>query len=351
VFVVVLTSNEPTQEQPMDRNTFSVTVKKIVTVVAAVVLSATAANAQIIQAVTPFANSGEPESKKTRQADQAATGATLLSQASVEAIGSDSSQIGLQAMDLWINRYTRLYARLTLPVKAQAATMTTATTATANSAIAAPATKPSEGIVKQLVDPYGGLFNLSGGVFKAVYTPTSEAKAMNAQPDHGAFLDVRGGFKLLDLPNAAGSAPSVGNTKVGVFYTGIAGVKYIANLYDWPTAMTTDHLAGGLTLGAYVVGNYAADTSQSDVFDTALRRGTVALTAIVGVNLPSVAGITFSFTPWTNDEARLGKTFVFGFTLLRPTKETPKKSGAQANEPEQDNKSNVPNDPTPVNLR
>jgi hypothetical protein len=137
------------------------------------------------------------------------------------------------------------------------------------------------------------------------------------------------------LPNAGDSSATVGDRKLAVFYTGIAGVKLIAHLYDAPpdgTPGDAAHLAGGLTLGVYAVGNYAADPSQSDVFKTLLKRGTMAVTGVIGINLPTTAALTFSFTPWTSD-SRMGKSFVFGFNVLRPTKDAPPKPTAAAPAP------------------
>ena len=83
-------------------------------------LTASAADAQIVQAVNRFANAGESE-KKTSDAvaNQAGDkGSLLLSQASAQTTSDGKTQIALQAIDLWMSRKSRLYARLTLPVEA-----------------------------------------------------------------------------------------------------------------------------------------------------------------------------------------------------------------------------------------
>lgn len=355
-------------------------------------LTVGAAEAQIVQAVNRFANAGEPETKTNDAVTNGADdkGAVLLSQASAQTTSDGKTQIALQAVDLWMSRKSRLYARLTLPVKTEpAATPASAAAATE------PVLKPSDGVVKQLVDPFGGVFNLSGGLFTrlgkrdkltrqeietrdelfakipdAVKKSGREATALLAelkqtfddravaatdlqaiaadlttgkvaaaspelaaevesvyrklakmQPDHGAFLDVRGGLKMIDLPGPGERAVSLGGHKVNVFYTGIAGLKVITPLSLLPlnpSEQAREDIAGGVTLGAYLVGNYAADSKQSSLFTTALDRRTLAFTTVVGVNIANVAALTFSLTPWTSDD-RMGKVFVFGFDVLRPT--------------------------------
>jgi hypothetical protein len=314
------------------------------------------ADAQIIQAVNRFANAGEPEENTNAAVEKKGDdkGMLLLSQASAQAEGGDNTQIALQAVDLWMSRKTRFYARLTLPVKAQPAEKTEESATPTETE-----KKPSDAIVKQLVDPFGGIVNVSGGYFGQLRKPggkpshqedviqrrvrsTSETRlrAVNdsepvkkaeeearaavekMQPDHGAFLDLRAGIKLIDLPNPGSRAVAVGETKLNVFYTGIAGVKAILPLYKRPVSAgdaTKEDLAGGLTLGAYLVANRAADVTQSDIFSSSLNRSTRAFTAVVGINLPGIAGLSLSLTPWTNDK-RMGKVFVFGFEVLRPTK-------------------------------
>jgi len=348
---------------------------------AALLLSANVASAQIIQAVNRFANPGENENKspKAVASGESEAGANLLTQASAQAVGSDTTQIGLQAVDLWINKYSRLYARLTLPLNSQNPTQPSSQNSQSNTSTASASTtqtlKISDGVIKQLVDPFGGLFNLSGGVFsylgkagrgvgeqdatkrvvinelKSQGKSSADSDVMAAvsqiHPDHGAFFDARGGFKFIDLPSPSDNALAVGSSKVSVFYTGIAGIKYIANLYDvapMGTSADDGHLAGGLTLGAYIVGNYAADPTQSSAIPTLINRGTAALTGVIGVNLPQIAAITFSVTPWTSD-SRLGKTFVFGFNVLRPTKDTPGGNGNSASTAAQTAQPNSPNEP------
>jgi hypothetical protein len=301
------------------------------------------ANAQIIQPVNRFASPGESETATdaavARNSDD--KGIALLTQASAEAVGTDGTQVGLQAIDLWLSRKARLYGRLTLPLKRDQQEEATGS---------ADGKALSENVRRQLVDPYGGLLNLSGGLFarlgkpgvrtaqeariaKEITTlrnqepqkttdgvPEPQAALSRMQPDHGTFLDLRAGIKLIDLPEAGDRAVDVGGSKLNLFYTGIAGLKVILPLYkravDGPDAHEAD-LAGGLTVGAYIVGNHAADPDQSALFAATLKRSTGALTAVIGLNLPGTAGLTLSLTPWTTDSS-MGKTFVFGFNVLRP---------------------------------
>src|SRR4051812_17939554 len=108
--------------------------KLAVSVPAVLLLSANVATAQIVQAVNRFANPGESEAKSTKAVanGEGEAGANLLTQASAQAVGSDTTQIGLQAVDLWVNKYVRLYARLTLPVNAQNPTQPVTQNAQAN---------------------------------------------------------------------------------------------------------------------------------------------------------------------------------------------------------------------------
>lgn len=373
----------------------------IVRVLLMVLITGSVVDAQIMQAVNRFANPGESE-KKTNEAvanDADDKGAVLLSQASAQTTSDGKTQIALQAVDLWMSRKSRLYARLTLPVKTEPAAASAP-----GAAPTEPAVKPSDGVVKQLVDPFGGVFNLSGGIFtrlgvrskltrqeidtrdellakipakvevtgekatalvaalkqtlgnralgpddfpaiskaalataKVGDNPPTEKlageiesvyqKVAKMQPDHGAFLDVRGGLKMIDLPGPGERAVGLGGDKVNVFYTGVAGLKVITPLSNRalnPGEQSREDIAGGVTLGAYLVGNHAADAKQSSLFATALNKKTLAFTAVVGVNIANVAALTFSLTPWTSDH-RLGKVFVFGFDMLRPTKDEAKK--------------------------
>jgi hypothetical protein len=294
-----------------------------------------------MQSVNRFTAPGQSESRTNDAVAQDADdkGAELLGQASVQATTDGNTQIALQAVDLWMSRKSRLYARLTLPVtKAPAEESVDQAQAAGTSA------KLADGIVKQLVDPYGGVVNVSGGIFARLGKPGERSVQDSAiatalagrgvsdenevrrvlsrmQPDHGAFLDIRGGIKMIDLPDAGPRAVDVGGNKLNVFYTGIAGIKVMTPLSVRPLdpdEQSEGDIAGGVTLGAYIVGNHAADVTQSTIFDTALNRSTAAFTAVIGVSLAKVAALTFSFTPWTNDE-RMGKMFVFGVDVLRPS--------------------------------
>ncbi len=333
-------------------------------VVILVMISAPAsfAEAQIIQSVNRFSTAGDSEKVTATAAEngEKAQGAQIISQANVD-VSADSTKIGIQAVDLWITRYVRMYGRLTLPVKSadtSSATSSTGASGPTASGGSTAAAQVSATPKQQLVDPYGGLFNLSGGVFYSLANPFASAdvkkhstkvkareirslmtrvpKSAGKQPTekdkemdtlveqvqdpHGVFFDVRTGFKFIDLPAPGDSSPTVGGTKVAVFYSGIVGVKVIAPLYDADPASPGTHQTGGLTLGGYFVYNFAADTSQSTAFADQLNRQTSAFTGNIGWSLPntSIAALTFSFTPWTSD-SRLGKTFVFGVALQSQT--------------------------------
>src|SRR5262249_39231664 len=138
------------EEHEMRRHRLCSEIRCMTFVVIGLMLAAGGASAQIIQAVNPTANPGEPEGKTTN-ATAPSPGMNLLTQASVNSSGSDSMQVGLEAIDLWMNKFARLYVRLTLPVKTQAA-VTSDATASTGASVAASTTngKPDDTIVKQL---------------------------------------------------------------------------------------------------------------------------------------------------------------------------------------------------------
>ncbi len=168
-------------------------------------MTALPANAQIIQAVTPFANPGEPASKipEAAAAGEKARGVNVLTQASAQAVGSDTTQLGLQAIDLWINRYTRLYGRLTVPL-----TQKPAVEGATSPGSTETAAKLSDNVIKQLVDPYGGVFNLSGGYFRRLGKPVEAPVAAEAAGPAGAVSEQSPQAEL------QGRIQGTGNTSV-----------------------------------------------------------------------------------------------------------------------------------------
>jgi hypothetical protein len=328
-------------------------------------LLAVPAGAQVIQAPSPFATPGESEAAKAAGAiaHKSSADAQALSQGEIDA-SPDGTKIGIQAADLWLNKWARFYGRVTVPVtQDHSKDIKDESTATATTESKAPVLSATA--KQQLVDPYGGLANLSGGVFKLLYSFESAApcneklqksqkpqKASNvlpfatlvarqlpsrhlgaaadecaaeriaskAQGAHGIFGDLRAGFKFIELPDPGDSNPDVVGTKVNVFYSAAIGLKMIAPLYSSsdsnPNEPDLTHRTGGLTVGLYYVFNSAADTTQSSVYKDLLNKQTTAWTGVLGWDLPStdVAALTFSITPKTSD-SRLGKTFVFGLTL------------------------------------
>jgi hypothetical protein len=354
-------------------------------------LLAGTAQAQIIQSVNRFTTPGDAESKAgAAVADgEKSKGAKALTQGDVNA-SADGTKVGIQAADLWLSRFFRFYGRLTLPVTEQQESQGAGDKANAVTETPAPPAVTAAAR-QQLMDPFGGLLNLSGGLFmrlgkqaqtkvqvsqvkdrKEIYrtlgrlkvdadteestqkqisqpqlmvaagverlkaegrnqaqTLRNDEAAKQLQDPHGLFLDWRVGLKFINLPEPGASNPDISGNKANVFYATALGLKYIAPLYDErPTgnAGADDlHRTGGLTLGGYIVLNYAADRTQSSVFKTgALESSTWAATGVLGWDLPNtdVAALTFSFSPWTNN-AQLGKTFVFGLTLKRKTEDKP----------------------------
>lgn len=141
-------------------------------------------------------------------------------------------------------------------------------------------------------------------------------------------------MRFLDLPAADGvEGPSIGDTKVTPFYTGVASLKFIAPLFDDPDGADesdSDHLVGGLTFALSYVVNHVADATLSQFFETPasgqplLKKTTHNLSVDVGVQLGGITSLTLSATPWSSD-SRLGKRFAVALNLVRPTR-APQKS-------------------------
>jgi len=252
-------------------------------------------------------------------ADEAPTsnspGVGVLSQADV-AVEKDTTQVGLQAMDLFFNKDWRLYIRSTVPVPTDKSSNTTAGNASAASAAAAK-DQLSNDAISSLLDPYGGVLNLSTGTF--IQLPF--LKPSPTDEDHGLFVDARVGMKLLSLPEQSDAAPTILNTTVSPFYAAAVMVKVVRNVF--PHADSAD-VAGGVEFGVGYVVNVAADKTVSPVFaDGTLEKVTHAVRLDLAISLTSIAAINVSWNPWTSNNA-FGRHFIVGLKLLNPS---PKASG------------------------
>jgi hypothetical protein len=230
------------------------------------------------------------------------SGLSLLSQADV-AVESQTTQVGLQAMDLFFDKDWRLYVRSTLPVPDG-----NDETAAAESATALNASTKSA-----LVDPYGGVLNLSVGAFKHIPSVLTPRDGNGVDPDHGIFLDARFGLKLINLPDQTADSPALLNTTVSPFYSAAVMFKIVRSIFP---SEDSREAAGGFEFGIGGIVNIAADKSASKAFsDGRLETTTGAVRCDVALSLTSIAAINVSWTPWSNNDA-FGKRFVIGLKLL-----------------------------------
>ena len=264
------------------------------------------------------ATSGEFEKVAARDADTEATsditagaGMGLLSQADVQVDG-DTTQLGLQALDLFFDKNWRLYVRSTLPVPEEKKEET------AGSGVDEPtddtSSELSAAAISALVDPYGGVLNLSTGAFLQIpsfLTPRNGGGQADA--DHGLFVDARFGLKLVNLPDQAEDSPSLLNTTVSPFYSAVVMFKIVRDVFPKADGKET---AGGFEFGIGAVVNVAADKSTSTVFaDGVLDTTTTAVRCDVALSLTSIAAINVSWTPWSSNDT-FGKRFMVGLKLL-----------------------------------
>jgi hypothetical protein len=249
---------------------------------------------------------GQVAGKANADEEPSASGVSLLSQADV-AVDKSSTLVGLQAMDLFFNKDWRLYIRSTLPVPSEKSSDT------------APGGNPpaSDGkladhAIAALLDPYGGVLNLSTGA----YTQLPFLKPSDTDSDHGLFVDARVGLKLLSLPQQDAAAPTVLNTTVTPFYSGAVVLKLVRSVF--PDA-NGEHVAGGVEFGVGYVINVVVDKTLSPVFaNGTLDRVTHAARFDLAISLTSIAAINVSWNPWTSNSG-FGKHFIVGLKLLSPS--------------------------------
>jgi hypothetical protein len=252
------------------------------------------------------------ETKKAEERTEATAGAGLaiLSQADV-LVDNKDAQVGLQALDLFFNKDWRLYVRSTLPVPDDD-TAGSGDGSNDDSNTPAAVTKLTSSAIAALVDPYGGVLNLSTGSFHQIpigRVPDGEER----DPDHGLFVDARFGLKLVNLPDQAEDSPALLNTSVSPFYSGALMVKVVKDVYGSADGKES---AGGFEFGIGGVIDIAADKSASKAFENGLlEETTTAIRCDVALSLKSIAAITVSWTPWSSNET-FGKRFVVGLKLL-----------------------------------
>jgi hypothetical protein len=270
------------------------------------VLSACAlgqARSVVAQTLTPTSRgqvSGKAHKADHSDLSQSDKGVDLLQQADIS-VDNDTTQLGLQALTLFFTRDWRFYVRSTVPVPKEN-NADDAAPALPGAALSAPTL--DDAAIAALLDPYGGILNLSAGVFPRLWSA--------ADADHGLFVDARVGMKLISLPGQTDSAPTVLNTKVTPFYSGAIMLKVVRQLFD---SAAGEHVAGGFEFGVGYVANVVADESASRVFTSGtLQRTTHNARIDAAISLNKVAAIDISWNPWSSND--LGRRFVVGLKLL-----------------------------------
>jgi hypothetical protein len=232
------------------------------------------------------------------------SGLTMLSQADV-AVENNATQIGLQALDLFFNNDWRLYVRSTLPVSQPDAGSSHNPSSTPSAS--SQSSQLTDAQISSLLDPYGGTLNLAGGFYNKI------PFAMPDDVDHGLFVDVRLGLKLLTLPGQSSSAPTVLTTTVTPFYSGVAILKFLHNVFNDAPGK---HIAGGFEFDVGYVVNVTADKAASSVFAMGvLDQTTQAVRFDMALNLTSIAAIGISWNPWSSNST-FGQHFVISLKLL-----------------------------------
>ncbi len=232
--------------------------------------------------------------KEEAKTESPKAGLGVLSQLDLNA-GSKTAQAGIQALDLYMNNVVRMYTRLTLPLAS-------------SSAVSDKSVLPQVA-VGSLLDPYGGVLNISAGAFKQLVNTVN-----HPDKDHGLFIDGRLGLKFVELPGQSERAPSIAGATVSPFYSGAAMLKFIHQLY---TDGGMKDVAGGVEIGVGFVGNYSVDTSVSSAFgDKLVNRWSGGMRVDVLINLPGIAGMNFSWNPNTFGSSAFGKNFLVGIKLF-----------------------------------
>lgn len=220
--------------------------------------------------------------------------------------GTGASEISIQAADLYFTRSIRFFLRSTLPVKKEEG----------GEEAAEPGTTPTidENIKAALGNPYGGLVYATIG-----YVPRLHVKGVSlgrTEPDYGVFLDMRAGFKAIEIPKE--KAATDGKFEVTPFYTSSVGLRVQMPLFN---NAAVDAKAGDFGFAASWVWNAVSDLSVSDLFKAdatgavALERHVQALHVAVGIVLSDVAYLSLEGTPKTN--SNLGTRWMVGLNLLR----------------------------------
>jgi hypothetical protein len=253
-----------------------------------------------------------PRNRVTRSAE-------FIPSAGVSA-GTVAPEVALQAAEFYFTNRWRLYIRSTLPTTSDEGEDTEEeaddSAAPGEAEEAEPAAAVDEAVKSALLDPAGGLLNLSTGYFRKLPSPFLFGEANDAE--HGLFLDVRGGLRFIELPEQTLKLKD-GTGSFTPFYSGSVGVRLILPVFSDPRL--SEHAGGVEGHVGYLV-NRVADTSASALFtgidgaDPVLKKTTHSIYASAAISLTKVANIAVSGTVWAN--TKFDRRVVVTLNLVKP---------------------------------
>lgn len=240
----------------------------------------------------------------------------LLTQADVT-VENSAAQVGLQAVELFITGnerkgFAKVYVRTTLPMAEDKPEAQAAGGADGEVAALTPAA------VAGLLDPYGGILNLTGGYWRKLATGRD---AKGEVDEDGLFLDARSGIKLINLPEQAVNSPAFAGTRVTPFYTWSLVGRFSHRLYSdaEKPKRTKETAAGRIEAGFGLVGNHASDSTLSAAFSNGLlTNNTLAISGSLTLTVNGALAVTISASPWSHNGAAtpFGKHFTVGLKVL-----------------------------------
>ena len=234
--------------------------------------------------------------------------------------GTIAPEVALQAAEFYFTNRWRLYIRSTIPTTADDEEAPEDDSGDGDDAEgegeAEPAAVVDEAVKSALLDPAGGLLNLSTGYFRKLPSPFLFGEANDAE--HGLFLDVRGGLRFIELPEQTLKLKD-GTGSFTPFYSASVGVRLILPVFA--DASLSEH-AGGIEGHVGYLVNRVGDASASKLFsgidgaDPVLKKTTHSIYASAAMSLTKVANIAVSGTVWAN--TKFDRRVVVTLNLVKP---------------------------------
>ncbi len=252
-------------------------------------------------------------------AEQATTtsGTNWLPQADIsfagtsQGFGDGSSQVNLEALDLFFSPNFRMYFSTALKFRGR----------TSGEVLESPETPPTPGselkltepVISSLIDPFGGLMNVTAGYYHGFWHPRVGGAVDSL---HGLFADVRAGFRFIDLPDQSVTATRFQGAAMTPFYSGLVGMRFSHDLFlDGKQTQR----AGGFEAGGGLVLNRAFDDTNSGLFAAGLLETTTTnLAGWVVISVTDDLALQLTFEPWSSNE-RIPKRFTIGTKLMNPS--------------------------------